>query len=225
MKRSRKGKRESHARRKRKPSSLVASTAPKRSRKQKSKSPGRPSKKRLQLSSRGKSLLKISTSGRSLPKRAPSSIRKSNSLAVEYLAGHWKSIPRPEKIRRLRSLIGGGWKIRALAHALKVVSESRIRQLLKLGGPTEAANGRSDSSGTAPHAHGVGEGNSPAKHQTASISVKPKSGTDGPTPCHNHRTMAWLSRHIELTSYPRRQLYLRALESSPPRSAKSKIVG
>ena len=63
---------------------------------------------------------------------------------MQYLKDHWESIPRPVKIRRLQSLIDGGWKTRALARALKVVTESRIRQLLKLGGPTEPVNGRSD---------------------------------------------------------------------------------
>ena len=176
MKRSHRGKRESRAGGKSEPSSLGASKAANRSRKQKSQSTGL----RFKKSSNGKSPLKASESGGSLPRRAPGEIRKGNSSAVEYLAGHWDSILRPERIRRLQSLIGGGWKIRALARALKVVSESRIRQLLKSGQATEPVNGRADSTATAPHAHGTGKLNSLARHQAASISVKRKSGPDRP---------------------------------------------
>lgn len=178
MKRRQKGKRQNRRRRKTESGCLVAAAAPKSSSKRKTKSTGRSSKNRLQLSSGGKSFRKAPKSGRKLPKGTPSPIRKGKRSAVVYLAGHWESIPRPEKIRRLQSLIDGGWKIRALARALKVVSESRIRQLLKSGKAAGPVNCRPGRNATASPAPGAGEGNSPARHQSASISVKPKSGTD-----------------------------------------------
>lgn len=63
-----------------------------------------------------------------------------------------------------------------------MISEGCIRELLKLAEPAESVNGRSDRAATAEPAHGVRDGNLPTEHGTASISVEPKSGTDGPHP-------------------------------------------